>query len=166
MRLPRMTMRRWMVAVAAGALMLRLARLLSLSAAYRDKSHKYGVELLGATPIVLGPRERHQIVHLLPGRHEIALRVFAPGGPRIISLALRQVAIAIAVVAVLLGVTLALREGPLVADPPYVPRAKPHGKLRPPILIAGLDHRRWWSIQNAIACDAGTGTTSGTNHQR
>ncbi len=43
--------------------------------------------------------------------------------------------IAIAVVAILLGVILALREGPLVADPPYVPRPKPPRQR--PLLIAG-----------------------------
>ena len=36
MRLPRMTTRRWMLAVAAVALMLWVASLLSLSAMYRD----------------------------------------------------------------------------------------------------------------------------------
>lgn len=52
-----------MVAVAAVALMLWVARLLSLSAMYRDKARQYDIELMGATPILMGPRERHRIIH-------------------------------------------------------------------------------------------------------
>ena len=50
--------------------------------------------------------------------------------------------VAIAVVAVLIAVFLALREGPLVPDPPYVPRARPPRSLSRPILIAGLGGRQ------------------------
>lgn len=50
--------------------------------------------------------------------------------------------ITIAVVAVLIAVFLALREGPLVPDPPYVPRARPPRSLSRPILIAGVGDRR------------------------
>jgi hypothetical protein len=48
--------------------------------------------------------------------------------------------IAIALVAVVFAIIVALREEPLVPDPPYVPRTVPPGKLQkhthPPILIA------------------------------
>ncbi len=66
MRLHRMTTRRWMVAVAAVALLLWVASLLSLSAMYRDKAAQYDSELLGDMPILMGPRERHRFV--LPRR--------------------------------------------------------------------------------------------------
>ena len=76
MRLPRMTTRRWMVAVAAAAPMLRVASLLSLSVMYRDKARQYDIELLGATPILMGPRERHRIVHP-PSAHLLWAREMA-----------------------------------------------------------------------------------------
>jgi hypothetical protein len=59
MKLPRMTMRRWMVAVVLAALILCAARLLLISAAYRERANQYRVELLGSTPILMGPKERH-----------------------------------------------------------------------------------------------------------
>ena len=46
------------------------------------------------------------------------------------------VMVAIAVVAVMLAVVLALREEPLVPDPPYVPPTRPRTNFRDPILIA------------------------------
>jgi len=73
MRLPRMTTRRWMIAVAVVALILWMASLLLLSARYRKRAGQYELELMGATPILMGPRERHRIVrppsaHLLWAR--------------------------------------------------------------------------------------------------
>jgi hypothetical protein len=62
MRLARMTTRRWMVVVAVVAPILFSARLLSLSAMYRDRADRYEVDLMGATPIIMGPRERYRIV--------------------------------------------------------------------------------------------------------
>ena len=62
MRLPRMTTRRWMVVVAVLAPILLAARLLSLSAIYRAMANRYDVEFIGATPILMGPRERYRIV--------------------------------------------------------------------------------------------------------
>jgi hypothetical protein len=61
--------------------------------------------------------------------------------------------IAIAVLAVALAVFLALRDGPMVGDPPYVPRARPRRPLRRPILIAGLHHRPSWTVHDAIGRD-------------
>ncbi len=57
MRLPRVrfTIRRMMAAVAVSALMLWAGRMLSLSATYRERARQYDLELLGATPIWLGP---------------------------------------------------------------------------------------------------------------
>ena len=43
MRLPRMTTRRWMVVVAVVAPILCAARLLSLSAMYRDRAYLYEI---------------------------------------------------------------------------------------------------------------------------
>jgi hypothetical protein len=48
-----------MVAVAVVALVLYAARLLSLSAMYRDRAYRYEIEWMGATPIMMGPRERY-----------------------------------------------------------------------------------------------------------
>jgi hypothetical protein len=59
MRLPRMTTRQWMVAVVLAALILKAGRLLSLSAAYREKARPYVVEMLGARPILMGPHGSH-----------------------------------------------------------------------------------------------------------
>jgi hypothetical protein len=66
--------------------------------------------------------------------------------------------IAIAVAAVIIAVILALREEPLVADPPYVPRARPPAKLREklnrPILIARPDVRPYRNVQHQLGRDA------------
>jgi hypothetical protein len=59
MKLPRMTTRRWMVAVVLAALIIWAARLLSLSVAYRERANQYLLELLGSTPILMGPKGRH-----------------------------------------------------------------------------------------------------------
>jgi hypothetical protein len=59
MRLPRMTTRRWMIAVVLAALLLGAVRLLMLSAAYRTKAGRYQLELLGTTPILMGPNGSH-----------------------------------------------------------------------------------------------------------
>ena len=61
MRLPRMTMRRWMIAVVFAALILSAARLLLLSAAYRERARPYEAAALGATPILMGPNGSHSI---------------------------------------------------------------------------------------------------------
>jgi hypothetical protein len=61
MRLPRMTTRRWMVAVVVAAMTLWAVRLLMLSAAYREKAGRYQLELLGATPILMGPHGSHSL---------------------------------------------------------------------------------------------------------
>ncbi len=76
MQLPRMTTRRWMIAVAVAALILWMAGLLSLSARYRDRASHYELELMGATPILMGPRERHRIVHP-PSAHLLWAREMA-----------------------------------------------------------------------------------------
>ena len=89
MRLPRMTTRRWMIAVAVVALILWMAGLLSLSARYRDRASHYEFELIGTTPILLGPRERHRIVdppsaHLLWARemaNKYGRASWCPGSP-------------------------------------------------------------------------------------
>jgi hypothetical protein len=75
MRLPRMTTRRWMIAVVLAALILWAARLLSLSAAYREQAIHYQGGPLGSTPILMGPIGSHSVSHPPSGRRLWAQRM-------------------------------------------------------------------------------------------
>ena len=59
MRLPRMTMCRWMIAVVLAVLVIWAARLLLLSSAYRERARQYQLAALGATQILMGPNGSH-----------------------------------------------------------------------------------------------------------
>jgi hypothetical protein len=70
MRLPRMTMRRWMIAVVLAALILAAARLLLLSTAYRERAGQYQLGLLGSTPMLMGPNGSHSL-NRRPSAHDL-----------------------------------------------------------------------------------------------
>jgi hypothetical protein len=67
-----MTMRRWMIAVVFAALFVFVGRMLSLSAAYRERASQYQFGLLGSTPILMGPHGSHSAT-----RHRSAHSVWA-----------------------------------------------------------------------------------------
>jgi hypothetical protein len=63
------TLRRMMAALAVVALIVRAGKMMLLSATYRQRAAMYESQLLGATPVRMGPRER-QPVPARSARHQ------------------------------------------------------------------------------------------------
>jgi hypothetical protein len=64
-----------MILVVVAAMTLWAVRLLMLSAAYREKAGRYQLELMGATPILMGPHRSHSLGYPRSARSRWAERM-------------------------------------------------------------------------------------------